>query len=196
MDRLLACALGLFVAHWVLCVLCLALLAYRPSARPQRQPWELRLLFALACTFLISYTVIGCLIFYYALLNDSVWTDKFLKLISFSIPFEVCDALPFLAGADRHSLFMLSMSLSKTHPEIRYPDASTQPAYGFLYCLSAPSCYFSTCRSHWDGRHRSWQSLFTVSGWRAGSWKLHDYWLLAFRSLLLLFFVLAWTSYI
>lgn len=61
-DTWLACALGLFVAHWVLCVLCLTLLAYRPPTRPQRPLWNLRLLFALACTFSISYMVIGCLV--------------------------------------------------------------------------------------------------------------------------------------
>lgn len=118
MDTSLACALGLFVAHWVSCVLCLALLAYRPSTRPLRQLRKLRLLFALACTFSISYTVVGCLVFKYALLNDGVCTDKLLKLVSFSILFEVRDVLAFLAGADRHSLFMLSGFLSKTHPGI------------------------------------------------------------------------------
>lgn len=88
MDSRLAYALGLFVAHWVLFALCLTLLAYRSSTRPPRQLWELWLLFALACTFLLSYTAIGCLISKYAIPNDNVWTDKLLKLVSFSLLFE------------------------------------------------------------------------------------------------------------
>lgn len=175
MDSRLACALGLFVAHWVSFALCLTLLAYRSSTRPLRQLWELRLLFALACTFLLSYTAIGCLVSKYAFPNDNVWTDKLLKLVSFSLLFEVRDVLAFLAGADRCSLSMLSVFLLTTHPRARSRDASTQADYGFPYCLSALSCYFLTCRSHWDDRHRSWQSFFTVSGQHSGSGNLHEY---------------------